>query len=330
MKLSILDQSPVAQGQTATQALKHTLDLAQKAEKWGYHRFWISEHHDSESLAGTTPEILLSHIGAHTSSIRLGSGGVMLPHYSPFKVAENFKMLEALYPDRIDAGMGRAPGGMPRATLALSEGNPRHAERFPTQIDDLLRYLRGEPIPEYPYGGAKAAPIVDTPPPVWILGSSGSSAQLAAQKGLPYTFAHFINADGGERFVNHYVNNFTPSEQAEKPQHMVAVFVVCADTDEQANYIASSLDLTMLQLEKGMPLHGTPDPAQASQYEFTPYELSRVEENRRRMIIGGPEIVKAELEDYAKRYQTDEVMVCTITYDHQDRLRSYELISEMF
>ncbi|TVP86147.1 MAG: LLM class flavin-dependent oxidoreductase [Alkalicoccus sp.] len=330
MKLSILDQTPAAEGMTAAEALKHTTELARRAEKWGYHRFWVSEHHDSSTLAGTSPEILLAHLAANTSRIRLGSGGVMLPHYSAFKVAENFHLLEALHPGRIDAGMGRAPGGMPRATLALSEGKPRRAERFPRQIDDLLRYLRFEKIPDYAYGEAVAGPVTKTIPPVWILGTSAGSAGLAAEKGLPYNFAHFINAEGGEEAVEKYRKQFQPSEQLKEPWNMATVFAVCADTDDKADFIASSLDLSLLSVEKGLGLKGTPAPEKAFHYPYEKYDLARIRENRERMIVGGPERVKDRLEKFASAYQTDELMICTITYNPEDRLRSYELLKNMF
>jgi luciferase family oxidoreductase group 1 len=329
MKLSILDQSPVSEGMSSGDALKNTTELAQKAEKWGYCRFWVAEHHDSASLAGTSPEILIAHLGAHTSSIRLGSGGVMLPHYSPFKVAENFHLLEALYPGRIDAGMGRAPGGMPRATLALSEGKPRRAERFSRQVDDLLNYLRFETIPEYAYGEAVAGPVTESFPPVWILGSSEASARLAADKGLPYSFAHFINGEGGIEFIKEYKKNFKPSFDLAAPKHIVTVFAVCADTEEKADYVASSLDLYLLSLGKGMALQGTPSPESAAAYSYTDFDRARIKENRERMIVGAPQKMKKELKEFEAAYETEEIMICTIAYHHEDRLRSYELIKDM-
>lgn len=330
MKLSILDQTPVAEGMSAGEALSNTVKLAQKAETWGYERFWISEHHDSQSLAGSSPEILLAHIGAVTRQLRLGTGGVMLPHYSPYKIAENFHMLEALYPNRIDAGMGRAPGGMPRATLALSEGKPRRAERFPQQVDDLFRYLRYENIPEYAYGEARAMPITENAPPLWILGSSGASAALAAEKGLSYNFAHFINPEGGTQFVEDYYSNFQPSPQQTQPLSIVTVFVICADTQKHAEYIAASLDLSMLSLAKGLTLTGTPDPKTAGSYVFTDFEKDRIRENRDKMIIGDPAKVKEELQRFAAEYQAEEIMICTIAFHHEDRMRSYELIHNLF
>ncbi|SDN74486.1 LLM class flavin-dependent oxidoreductase [Alkalicoccus daliensis] len=330
MRISILDQTPVADGFSAVAALQNSKDLAQKAEEWGYHRFWVSEHHDSQSLGGSSPEVLLSYLGAHTKNIRIGSGGVMLTHYSPFKIAENFHLLEGLFPGRIDAGMGRAPGGMPRATLALSGGTPRRADLFPRQVDDLLHYLHYKPIPEYAYGEALAAPVNSSVPPLWILGSSAASAALAAEKGLPYNYAHFINEEGGTDSVELYQELFQPSSYLREAEHIVTVFVVCADTERKAQYIASSLDLSMLTLAKGMSLAGTPDPAQASIYNFTEYEKDRIKENRKRMIIGSPAQVRAQLEEFAERYKTKEIMICTITYYHEDRLRSYELVKDMF
>src|SRR5690554_4340385 len=204
LSYSILDQSPISEGSSPQEALKQTAVLAQKAEQWGYTRFWVSEHHDATTLAGSSPEVLIAHLGAVTKTIRLGSGGVMLPHYAPFKIAENFKLLEALYPDRIDAGVGRAPGGMPRASYALNEGKKRDTSKFPAQIDDLRMYLTDSIPEEHPYYGMKATPVTKHSPPIWVLGSSENSAQLAADKGLPYMFAHFINGEGGQQFAKEY------------------------------------------------------------------------------------------------------------------------------
>ncbi|SES08518.1 LLM class flavin-dependent oxidoreductase [Salisediminibacterium halotolerans] len=329
MKLSILDQSPIAKGRTAKDALNETEELANLAERWGFHRFWVSEHHDSGALAGTSPEILLARLGAKTSTIRIGSGGVMLPHYSPFKTAENFRMLEALYPGRVDLGIGRAPGGMPVASWALSEGRPRNASRFPQQVDHLLMYLRDQADETHPYPNVQAGPVIDTVPPVWILGSSPGSAALAAEKGLPYTFAHFINGDGGRDYMAEYLTGFTPGVQAEKPQNMAAVFVVCADTEAKAEYIAKSFDLSLLMLLKGEKSSGTPSPSEAEKIELSNFEAEQIKENRKRMIVGTPDLVREQLQQFAADYQTDEVMIVTITYDQDDRFRSYELIQSL-
>ncbi len=326
-RFSILDQSPLSKGQSASEALQDTVRLAQQAEQWGYTRFWVSEHHDAPTLAGSSPEILISHIGAKTRSIRLGSGGVMLPHYSAFKVAENFNLLESLYPGRIDAGIGRAPGGMPRASFALSNGRLRDAARFPVQFDELRMYLE-DAIPQvHDYYGMKATPVPAFPPPVWLLGSGESSAQLAAEKGVPYMFAHFINGEGGAEFTKRYRENFISHKDSE-PYVGFAIFVVCQETEEQAEHVASSLDLSLAMSAQGMPSSGTPSPEEAGAYEYSKFERLLVEDNRRRMIVGTPDQVTDRLIELTKAYGADEAMLVSVAYQFEDKLTTYRLIAE--
>ncbi|KFL14595.1 hypothetical protein GT94_12880 [Geobacillus stearothermophilus] len=328
LQLSVLDQSPIAEGMTAEEALENTVKLAQHVEQLGYKRFWVSEHHDTNSLAGSSPEVLLGHIGAKTSRIRIGSGGVMLPHYSPYKVAENFHVLAGLHPGRVDLGIGRAPGGMPRATIALQGDRRRSVDRYPEQIDDLLGYLYDALPPVHPLYGVKATPIVQSPPELWLLGSSSETAKLAADKGLPYVFAQFINGEGGEHYMRLYRDRFVPSPYLAEPRGMVAVFAICAETDEKAEWIAGSLDLSLLMIEQGMALDGTPSPEKAAAYPYSPYERKRVEDNRRRMIVGSPTRVKDKLYRLSETYETEEIMLVTITYDFEDKLASFRLIAE--
>jgi luciferase family oxidoreductase group 1 len=327
LKFSILDQSPIAEGSTPQEALKNTAELARRAEEWGYTRFWVSEHHDAATLAGSSPEVLIAHLGAVTKTIRLGSGGVMLPHYSSFKVAENFKLLEALYPGRIDAGMGRAPGGMPRASYALNDGKARDSSRFPEQVDELRMYL-DDAIPEdHPYYGMKATPVTDNAPPIWILGSGQDSAILAAEKGMPYMFAQFINGEGGQSFASSYRERFAPFNGS-KPYQGVAIFAVCQETEEQAERVASSMDMALAFGAQSKPLSGTPAPEKALVYNYSKFEKLLVEENRKRMIVGNPVQVVDALEELAAGYVADEVMLVTITYDFEDKLTSFKLIAE--
>lgn len=327
LRFSILDQSPISQGQTASEALADTVRLAQHAEQWGYTRFWLSEHHDAKTLAGSSPEILISHIGARTLSIRLGSGGVMLPHYSAFKVAENFNLLESLYPGRIDAGVGRAPGGMPRASFALSNGRLRDAGRFPEQLDELRMYLENS-IPEsHDYYGMTATPVPPEAPPIWMLGSGEGSSQLAAEKGLPYMFAHFINGEGGQEFAANYRKNFIP-HNGNEPYTGFAIFAVCQETREQAEYVASSLDLSLAMGAQGMPSDGTPPPEQAAAYEYSKFEKLLVADNRRRMVVGDPRQVVDQLEALGAEYGADEVMIVSVAYDFNDKLTTFRLIAE--
>lgn len=327
IRLNILDQSPISEGVSAEEALQQTVTLAKHAESLGFTRFWVSEHHDTNSLAGSSPEVLISHIAAKTEKIRVGSGGVMLPHYSPYKVAENFRVLEGLTPGRIDLGIGRAPGGMPRATMALHDGRPRDVQRYPHQVDEVLAYLHDSLSSDHPFYGLKATPRTKTVPEVWLLGSSPSSALLAAEKGLPYTFAQFINGEGGPQYSAQYRNHFQPSVYLDKPKSMVAVFVVCAETDEEVERITSSLDLSLLMIEQGMPSAGTPSPEKAVAYEYSPFELARVKENRKRMVIGTPNKVRDELYRLSEMYETEDLMLVSIMYDFADKMKSLELIA---
>ncbi|MEW9494945.1 LLM class flavin-dependent oxidoreductase [Bacillus altitudinis] len=331
MKLSILDQSPLIGDATPAEALKQTVELAKQAEKWGYHRFWVSEHHFSNRLAGSSPEVLLGHLSAVTSHIRIGSGGVMLPHYSAYKVAENFRVLEALAPGRIDLGIGRAPGGMPISSIALHHGErKRLGDQYPEQVEELTVYLHDLADEFYPLPHLTASPKVDTAPEVWMLGSSGGSARLAAKAGAGYTFALFINGEGGEDSVSQYINRFEPSEFGGEPRVSLAVFVLCAETEEQAEKLAVSLDLSLLANEQGQNLGGFPSFEQAKDYSYSPYEQKRVAANRQRMVVGTPASVKQQLTELAKAYRTDEVIAVTITHHMQERLTSYRLLKEAF
>jgi luciferase family oxidoreductase group 1 len=328
MKLNILDQSPISEGKTAIDVLRETVELAQFAEALGYGRFWVSEHHDATTLAGSSPEVLISYLAAKTKDIRLGSGGVMLTHYSAYKVAENFRLLSGLAPGRIDLGIGRAPGGMPRASFALAEGRKREVNRYPEQIDDVLAFLHDKEVP-HAYTGVRATPIVEIPPEVWVLGSSPSSAVLAAEKGLPYTFAKFINGDDGPAYMRTYRERFQPSAHLDKPKSMVAVFVICAETDAEADFLAGSLDLSLMMSAQGMKSNGTPPPEKAAAYSYSSFEKVHVEENRKRMIVGGPATVRAEFMRLQEEYKTDEIMAVTIMYDFEKKKQSFELLTEV-
>lgn len=327
MKLSVLDQSPVSRGNTPVDALRETTKLAQETEKLGYHRFWVSEHHSTKSLAGSSPEVLISHLAANTNTMRIGSGGVLLPHYSPYKVAENFRMLETLNPNRIDLGLGRAPGGMPNVTKALAGGNSMGIDHYLEQVNELASYLKGEDPNRL---NVRATPLGRTTPEMWLLGSSAASAMMAAQRGLAFTFAHFINGNGGSTVVDRYLSRFVPSEFNETPQTNVAIFVVCGETEEEAEYLASSLDLAILLIEQGKSGEGFPSPDEAHQFSYSVFDKERIRENRSRMIVGDPEQVKNQIEELASKYQTEEVIINTITHDFESRIKSYQLIAEAF
>src|SRR5574341_1384364 len=240
MQLSILDQSPVISGQTPAQAVQATLQLARRADDLGYHRYWLAEHHAIAALADPCPEVLLARLGAETRRMRIGTGGVLLPYYSAFRTAETFRMLEALYPGRIDLGIGRAPGGDPRTAQAVAGGGFPDANRFPQQVWELTALLEGEHRP------VRLQPEVDTVPEVWLLGSSDYSGALAAELGLPFAFAHFINPKGGDAVARAYRENFKPTGRRTHPQVIVCTFAIVAETDEDAERLAAPIDLRRL------------------------------------------------------------------------------------
>lgn len=328
MKLSILDQSPVSEGSSPAEALAQTARLAREAERLGYHRFWVSEHHAAPGLAGSSPEVLMSHLAAVTSSIRIGAGAVLLPHYSAFKVAENFRVLEALYPGRIDLGIGRAQGGAALAVRALQENRTDHLEHYVEQVNDLIAYLHGGMVESgHRFAGLQVTPAVHTVPEIWLLGSSKDSAGLASTLGVRFAFAQFITGNGGREAVSAYRDGFRSSSAAAKPRSLVSVFAVCAETAEEADRLAASTDLSLVLLDKGHISTGTPSVDAALNYNYTPYDRFRIEENRRRMVVGSPEEVRLQLEGLAEHYQCDEIMVATYMHSFEDRLKSIRLMA---
>src|SRR4051812_44028780 len=333
MRLSVLDQSPISANMTGSQALQNTIDLARLADELGYHRYWVAEHHGGPMLASASPEVLISAIGSETSRIRIGSGGVMLPHYSPLKVAETFSVLSALFPGRIDLGLGRAAGTDPMTTFALQRDRRQAApDDFPQQLAELLGYLNDDLPPEHPFRRL-AALLPGRPelPEPWLLGSSPQSAVWAAEVGLPYSFADFINRDGAE-IAAIYRDNFKPAERGPAaPRVMVAAWVIAAETDDEAQRLASSSRMTMRMLRQGR-LIPVPPPEKALRYleQEGVAESSDGRGGGRRGIIGGPAKVRTQIEELAEQYGAGEVMVVTITHDHAARRRSYELIAEAF
>ena len=245
MLLSVLDQSPVIHGLGARRALEETIALARRADELGYHRYWLAEHHAIAALADPCPEILLARLGAETRRIRIGSGGVLLPYYSAFRTAESFRMLEALYPGRIDLGVGRAPGGDARTAQAVGGGKFPDSDRFPEQVWELVGHLEGTLPADHPFKRVRLQPEVDGVPQVWLLGSSDFSGALAAQLGLPFAFAHFINARGGDEVARFYRDNFKGKG---KPNVIVCTFLICGETDEEAERLAASIDLRRLHM----------------------------------------------------------------------------------
>lgn len=329
--LSVLDLVPVGAGTSAAGAVRHIVDLAQLAERMGYARLWYAEHHSMPSVASSAPEILIAHAAAHTSKIRVGSGGVMLPNHAPLRTAELFRTLAALHPDRIDLGLGRAPGSDPTATRALRASN---GEDFPQLITELLTWsgeaeLPADLPPHHPIRRLKAMPGDAPLPPIWILGSSGASARLAGASGFGYSFAsHFSPTPAAPAFRT-YRESFEPSANFPEPHAILGAAVVCADTADEADYLASAMDLAWARLRSGVvaPL---PTPEEALAHEYTEGERRLVADFRRLAVIGTPEHVRGELEERAHACGANEIMISTNMHNPKARLRSFELIAQAF
>jgi luciferase family oxidoreductase group 1 len=328
--LSVLDQSPIRSGATPADAVKETLILAELADRLGYHRYWLAEHHSTSGLAGSTPEILIGQVAARTRHLRVGSGGVMLSHYSPLKVAENFRMLETLFPGRIDLGIGRAPGSDQLTARALQAGPmPFPTEQFGVQVRDLIGFL-GNALPaEHPFARVRAQPAGLTSPELWLLGSSDQSAALAAYFGCAFSFAHFINNHGGEEVMAMYRQHFRPSEAMPRPVGNIGVFALCADTEEEAGHLAKSRELWLLRLYRG-ETGPYPTPEEAERAVYSDRDRAILEYSRGRIIAGRPERVREQLEALGRLYDVDEFVVVTICHDFRARLHSYELLAKAF
>jgi luciferase family oxidoreductase group 1 len=328
MRLSVLDQSPISEGSTGVDALRNTLDLARLADELGYHRYWVAEHHGGPMLAGPSPEVLIGPIAAATAEIRVGSGGVMLPHYSPLKVAESFTILAALFPGRIDLGLGRAAGTDPLTTYALQRDRRQASpDDFPQQLGELLAYFDDSLPADHPFHHL-AATLPGRPelPVPWLLGSSPQSAIWAGELGLRYAFADFINPAGSE-IAAVYRQRFRPERDLTAPIVAVAASVLCAPTDEEAEHLASSsrMSFTLLRRNELIPI---PPPEKAMAFFAREGKPPSTAAPGRRAIIGSPEKVRAGIEELASEYGADEVIIVTITYDHAARRRSYELIAD--
>ena len=328
LRLSVLDQSPIPEGSTGADALRNSIDLARLADRLGYHRYWVAEHHGA-SLAGASPEVLIGPIAAATSHLRVGSGGVMLPHYSPVKVAESFSILAGLFPGRIDLGLGRASGTDPMTTFALQRDRRQAApDDFHDQLVELLALLGDRMPPDHPFAHLTALPGGDERPEAWLLGSSRQSAIWAAELGLPYAFADFINP-AGAAFTAEYRERFAPSPEAQAARTIVAAWVIVAETEEEAQRLASSSRMSFSLLRRGR-LIPVPPPEKALRYLAERGERPDGQPQGRRGVIGAPAQVRARLEELASEYGADEVVAVTITFDHRARRRSYELLAEAF
>ena len=328
--LSVLDVSPVSSGSDGARALRNTLELARLVDRLGYERYWLAEHHNLPSIASSAPEIMIGHVANVTERIRVGAGGIMLPNHAPLKVAETFRVLEALHPERIDLGIGRAPGTDPVTATALRRSQDGlEAEDFPQRFGELLAFS-GDGFPEeHPYRSVIAMPSDVGLPPIWLLGSSGYSARAAGQMGLGYAFAaHFSPADPAPAMLA-YRESFEPSENFERPSAVLAVAVICGETDEHAEELASSMELAWVRMRSGNP-GPLPSPEEALAYPYTPAERRLADAYRSMQVVGEPRTVRARMEELAEHTAADEIMVTTNVYDHAERLRSYERLAEVF
>ena len=335
MRLSVLDQSPIRKDGSAKDAVAETIALAKATERLGYYRYWLAEHHNTGSFASSAPEVLIARVAAETTTMRVGSGGVMLTHYSPLKVAEQFRMLELLAPGRIDLGIGRAPGTDQRTATALQAGPQGFGiDAFPSQVFLLKQYLDdasgGPPIPDdHPYRGIHAMPRGDTRPQMWMLGSGMHSAVYAGELGLPFSHAYFISPEGSEEAVANYRARFKPSSWCETPTVSMGVAALAAETEEEAARLSASRNLWVVRLLTGRPI-AFPSPEESLAYPFTDQERAMLKTVEARSVVGTPKQVKEALTALGRRHGADELVVVTITYDYPSRLRSYELLAKAF
>lgn len=329
--LNILDYSPIYEGSNARQALLHTRELAQLADRLGFHRYWVAEHHQVFSVAGSTPEMLMMQLAASTKKIRIGSGGVMLPHYSPYKVAENFRVLEAFHPNRIDLGIGRSPS-FRLVNKALNEARSKRLA-YEQQVQDLYKYFTDNTTEAHRFQELIATPVIETTPEIWMLGSGTGGAKVAAATGSAYAFAQFgFPSYAGLEVVKDYRVHFQPSALLRKPKVMVAVFAIIAKTSEKAEEIAKAFDLWLLATESSTgnqpPYYPSIETAKAR--GLSSHEEEQVRKNRKRAIIGNPEEVKKGIENVSEHYQADEITVIPHFYDAQNRMQGIELLAEAF
>ncbi|WP_409490128.1 LLM class flavin-dependent oxidoreductase [Amycolatopsis sp. cmx-11-12] len=321
--LSVLDLSPVVAGGGVGDSLRNTLDLARRTEELGYHRYWLAEHHNMPGIASSATAVMIGQVAAATERIRVGSGGVMLPNHAPLVVAEQFGTLEAFHPGRIDLGIGRAPGTDQRTALALRGPGGLTAENFPQQFAELLAYFEHSD-----QRAVNAVTAEGNKPPVWLLGSSGFSARMAGELGLPFSFAHHFSAENTLPAVALYRDSFKPSDVLDEPYVMLGVSVVAAETDERAQYLAAPSGCAFLSLRKGRPIP-LPTPEEAAAYPYTDIERVFIEDRASSSIIGSPETVHKGLETLLTDTDANELMITTMVHDQADRVRSYELVSDL-
>ena len=331
MRLSVLDQSTAAKGRGQDEAIRETLALARHCDALGYHRYWLSEHHNNDSIVGTAPEVLMAALAASTKHIRLGSAGVMLPHYSALKVAEQFRILEAIAPGRIDLGIGRAPGSDPLTAFALNPNAAQAVDAFPEQVRDLRAWVSGTPLPSgHPFAAIKAHPLGPSSPDLWILGSSDYGARVAAYFGLPYAYAYFFTEGRGtDEALALYRDNYQASARYPAPVATICVWALAADTEAEARRLLMTREFWRVGFEKGLrsPLIA---PEEAAAYPYTETERATIAKLRSRAIVGTKEQVAERLDELARRWRLDEIVVVTWTFDPAPRHRSYELLADVF
>ncbi|MGD7008203.1 LLM class flavin-dependent oxidoreductase [Metabacillus sp. 84] len=326
MKLSILDQSPRSAEKTPKDALDTSLRLAIAGEKLGYHRYWIAEHHDFPGLTSSAPEVIISWIGARTKTIRLGAGAILLPHYKPYKVAETFNLLSTLFPGRIDLGIGRSPGGSAEASMALSGNFLENVKNLPSSLEELLHFLRDDFPEDHPFRALNPSPVPASSPRPFVLGTSRKSAKLAAENGTGYAFGQFMGSHDPD-IIKDYKKYFAASNGMDAPEAILAVPVICAETEELAEKIAIPSLVWQLMIEKGEGAQGVPSFDEAKAYLKTDEDLERLDKLKASMAIGSPKTIKAKLEGLIAEYGADEVMMVTITHLEHEKIRSYELIA---
>jgi luciferase family oxidoreductase group 1 len=327
--LSVLDQTPIRKGSDASEALGETIRLARWTDRLGYRRYWLSEHHNTTTLAGASPEILIARLAAETRHIRLGSGGIMLPNHSTLKVAENFRLLEALYPGRIDLGLGRAPGGDRITAQLLNPSNTFDPQEYINQLKDLDAFLSDASTPGTIHGKVRAIPHIATRPDLWMLTSSGESAYLAAHFGLSLSFAQFINPIGAAAAIRAYKDKFRPSAQLPAPRASVGIFAFCSDNPQKVAEVQAVMDYRLYNFERGR-FDEIPSYASAKEQVYTDQEWQRVLFNRQRMVVGSPAQVRQQLTALVEETSVNEIVISTFTEHFEDRLRSYELLAETF
>ncbi len=325
--LSILDLAPVPSGSTVGDALRNSIDLVGRVEALGYNRYWVAEHHNMPGIASSSPAVLLAHLAMASSTIRLGSGGVMLPNHAPLAIAEQFGMLEAVHSGRIDLGLGRAPGTDQLTARALRGTRLAESDDFPQRFAELRAFFEGTFPDDHPYARIQAVPGLGNQPAYWLLGSSDFGAQMAGQLGLPFTFAHHFATGGTDIALDAYRSSFTPSLTLSHPYSMIGVSVVCAESESHARFLAGASALGFLWLRMGRPSR-MPTPEEARDYPYSVQERAFVEQRLRSAVIGTPLQVREQLEQLAQTYEVSELMITTAVHSHADRVRSFELLAD--